>query len=131
MFDDCKTTTNQGDIGEARAIYEYIKLGYVVSKPLNDKAKYDLIIDKDEKLLKVQVKTASALSGKNKDIFKVKICSSYSNKNISKTTPRQDTDYDILFVLTSSDEVWSIPVDVLDSRTQVNIGGTKYQQYKL
>jgi hypothetical protein len=38
--------TNQiGDIGEAIAIAEFTKAGAIVSKPLSDNARYDLIIE--------------------------------------------------------------------------------------
>ena len=48
----------QGDVGEARAIYEFTKLGYQVSVPLAAHCPYDLIIDDGEKLQRVQVKTS-------------------------------------------------------------------------
>ena len=132
MFSNCKTTTEQGDIGEARAIYEYVKLGYIVSKPINDKAKYDLIIDKDGVLQRVQVKTSSNHVKENNNIYKIKISSDYANRNVSIRKPRNELDYDILFVLVESGEVWSIPVEHLgDVKTQINVGGTKYQEYKL
>ena len=45
MFENATTRTKQGDIGEARAIYEYTRLGYGVSRTLFDSCRYDLIID--------------------------------------------------------------------------------------
>lgn len=49
----------QGNIGEAKAIHYYTELGYMVSKPLFENCAYDLIIDKDGMLLRVQVKTST------------------------------------------------------------------------
>lgn len=50
MFENATTFTRQGDIGEARAIYEYTRLGYTVARTLFDSAKFDLIIEKDSEL---------------------------------------------------------------------------------
>lgn len=50
-----------GDIGEAHAIYEFTRLGIPVSKPVNNSMVYDLIIDVNNALYKVQVKTTSGL----------------------------------------------------------------------
>jgi len=59
IFENATTNTKQGDIGEARAIYEYTCLGYTVSRTIFDSAKYDLIIDDGTCLARVQVKTTS------------------------------------------------------------------------
>ncbi len=45
-----------GDIGEAIVIAEAIKKGYTVSIPFGDNKKYDLIIERNGKLEKIQVK---------------------------------------------------------------------------
>lgn len=50
-------TVEIGDIGEAIAIAEFTQAGFIVSKPLSNNARYDLIIDRNNKLYRVQVKT--------------------------------------------------------------------------
>ncbi len=50
-----------GDIGESLAIANFTKNGLVVSKPLSNSVRYDLIIDCNGKLYKVQVKTTNAI----------------------------------------------------------------------
>lgn len=40
-------TVNIGDIGEAMAIADFTKAGFIVSAPLSNNARYDLIIDND------------------------------------------------------------------------------------
>lgn len=49
----------QGDLGEVRCIYELVKLGYSVSKPMHVHLPYDFIADKNNKLYRVQVKNFS------------------------------------------------------------------------
>lgn len=129
MFDNCKTLTKQGDLGEARAIYEYTKMGYVVSKPLCDSEKYDLIVDNGESLKKVQVKT-TAVKNENGtwDVF---IATSGGNTKTHTRRLREDDDYDILFVMNANDECWSIPTTVITAKSYTRVGGTKYNEYKI
>jgi len=47
---------SKGNIGETRFIYEFTKRGIQVSLPIGDNAPYDLIIDFNNKLYKVQIK---------------------------------------------------------------------------
>lgn len=129
MFRNCVTTTDRGSLGEARAIYEYVKLGYIVSTPINDKAKYDLIVDTGTELLKVQVKTTTKKKDKG---YEVRLESSYANRNSSVRTPREDADYDLLFVLDELGNAWSIPVAGLNgAKTGIVVGNTKYNEYKV
>lgn len=52
-------TVTIGDIGEAQAIALFTKKQIPVSKPLTNNVRYDLIIEKDNKLYRVQVKTTA------------------------------------------------------------------------
>lgn len=58
-------TVSIGDIGETQAIALFTKNQISVSKPLTNNTRYDLIIEKNNKLYRVQVKsTASIKDGK-------------------------------------------------------------------
>jgi Holliday junction resolvase-like predicted endonuclease len=54
-------TVSIGDIGESLAIAKFTKEGLTVSKPLSNNAKYDLIVEFNNKLYKVQVKTTNSI----------------------------------------------------------------------
>lgn len=131
IFEHCTTSTAQGDIGEARAIYEFVKRGWVVSKPINDKAKYDLIVDDGVSLKRVQVKTSQCKS-RTSGGYTVNLQTKYSGANQSKQTSREDSDYDALFALTEEDDAWFIPVEAMvGTKTALTVGTKKYAQYKL
>lgn len=53
-----------GDIAQLTVILEFTKRGYQVSSPYGDNAPYDLIIDYEGSLKKVQVKGRSRLKNK-------------------------------------------------------------------
>lgn len=129
MFDNCKTRTKQGDLGEARAIYEYTKMGYIVSKPLCDSEKYDLIVDDGEELKKVQVKTCR-FKPKNKG-YEVYLATSGGNTKENTKRKPQEGDYDELFILTESDECWIIPACYAVGKGSITVGTAKYESYKI
>ena len=56
-------TKSIGDIAELKVAAKYIEKGFIVSKPLTDHAPYDLLIDKEGTILRVQVKARSISSG--------------------------------------------------------------------
>jgi hypothetical protein len=120
MFENAVTYTKQGDIGEARAIYEYTRLGYGVSRTVFDSMKYDLIIDIDGQLYRVQVKTTSYKS--NYGVYQVALSTSGGNQSFNKSRPRQDSDYDILFVMADNGDCWSVPVSEFEARNTLNMG---------
>lgn len=127
IFENAKNPSKQGDIGEAKAIYEYTRLGFTVCRTLFDSAKYDLVVDDGENLLKVQVKTTKYKT-KSKN-YCVDLRSSGGNKSRFINKNRSDDDYDLLFALAENGDCWSIPVDKISYST-VNLG-TKYIQFKL
>lgn len=118
-------TLQLGAIGLSKAIHEYLKLGYMVSIPVIDASDYDLIIEKDNKLYSVQCKFTSA---KNKSgNYKVGLRS--IKTNTKKTVVKQRGVYDILFVMCSDGNCYSIPSSILPKNSVVI--GSKYLKYKL
>ena len=51
-------TQIQGAMTQQKCFLKCIKAGFIVSKPLFDNARYDFILDTDNKLLKIQIKTS-------------------------------------------------------------------------
>ena len=52
-------TVSIGDLGESYAIMQFTQAQAIVSKPLTNNARYDLIIEYNGKLYRTQVKTDS------------------------------------------------------------------------
>ena len=55
---DTKNTQIKGALTEQRCFIKCIEMGYTVSKPIFDNARYDFILDTGKNLLKIQVKTS-------------------------------------------------------------------------
>lgn len=131
-------------LGVHRAVYEYGKLGYNVLWPLCDSAKYDLVIEKDGQFLKVQVKTSRTNiiyrnKRKNGEVTKtpcltrwvVMLATSGGNTKMNTRRQREETDYDILFVLVDNGKCWSIPTTDFEACGSIVICEERYLQYQL
>lgn len=66
----------KGNIGETRLIYEFTKRGLQVSIPVGDNAPYDLVIEFNKKLYKLQVKYS------DEKMFNGSISSPVCSKNL-------------------------------------------------
>lgn len=116
-------TKQQGDIGVAKAIYIYTALGYTISIPNTDNAKYDLIVEKD-KIYKVQVKTTTYKT--KYGIYQTMLRTSGGNQSWSKEYSRIDpSDVDLVFILTEGGICYEFPSEVLKGCSTVNLGKDK------
>ncbi len=129
MFQNCKTTTEQGNIGEAYAIAYYTKIGWKISKPLFVNTDYDLVVDNGTELLKVQIKTTRQRTKTILSSFIVNIKSSGSNARVTDIRDFDNTKVNILFVLANNGDCWSIPVEGFVAKTAITLsnGMDKYK----
>lgn len=56
-------TKDIGTLSEQKVITRLLELGYKVSVPVGDNYRYDLIADKEDKLIRVQVKSGRLKNG--------------------------------------------------------------------
>lgn len=116
MFKHTSTTVGQGSVGLSAAVFKYTQLGYNVLLPLVDNQSYDLAIEKDDVFQKVQVKTSSVIRNGN---YLVQLKKVRHNKNANVITPLEGCD--ILFVLCSNGDCYSIPFDKLPSKVELRV----------
>ena len=111
LLPNCKNTKIQGSIGLGQAIAYFTKKGYVVSLPLNDSQDYDLIVEIDSVLYKIQVKTTNIKS--RSGYYQPYIRQTCKNTKRNYTKPATELKYDFLFITTSSFENWLIPKEII------------------
>lgn len=103
------STQFKGDITELLVSARLLGLGYIVSKPLTQDSKYDLIVDINHKLIRLQVKTARLNDSVRGESIKFN-CRSTTN-NVRECKQRyysaEDVDY---FATYWKNEVYLIPV---------------------
>lgn len=128
LFENTKTFTKQGDLGESRAIYELTKMGYTILVPLTDSDKYDLVINNGSGFLRVQVKTTKYKSSGG---YQVNLVTSGSTPRSNTRRLREDDDYDILFVLNEEDRCWFIPTEHITATQALIVGTEKYKTFEI
>ncbi|MBE6158343.1 MAG: hypothetical protein E7159_00785 [Firmicutes bacterium] len=123
------TYTNKqiGNAALGTAIGYFTNEGYTVSIPLNDTQDYDLIVDIEGKLHKVQVKGTTFKT--KYDVYQVSLKSSGGTKGkIYKTI--KDTDVDLTFVACEDGQMFLIPKEALNNTSTLNLG-KEYLEYRL
>lgn len=128
MFDNSINTRQQGDIGLAVAIAEFSKLNYTISIPLTDNSPYDLIVEKEGTLQKVQVKTSKYKNSYGN--YEVGLRRIRSNKTQNKIHNFDNKETDLLFILLENTDCYLIPCEVLTVKSTITLG-TKYGEYKI
>ena len=128
LFQNISNSIQQGDIGESRAVYEFTVQGFTVSKPLTSTTKYDLIVEKDGVLKRVQVKTTRSLS--KYGVYEASLVTSGGNRTRNAVRHREINDYDLLFVLAEDSSCWIIPAESFDSVRSISLGN-KYSEFKV
>jgi hypothetical protein len=128
-----KNSKKQGDAGLGQAIAYFTMQGYNVALPLTDSADWDLIVEIDDILKKVQVKTSSQLK-KNTEIMIFNCDVKGGNRSFNKpakTIQEQHWDYIFLYHLITGKQAL-IPKDALqNTKGQVNLGNkdSKYGKF--
>lgn len=124
-----KNSKKQGDAGLGQAIAYFTMQGYDVALPLTDSADWDLIVEIDGNLKRVQVKTSSQISARGVMIFNCDVKGgNKSGSTTSKTIQEQNWDLLFLHHLVTGKQAL-IPKDALETKGQVNLGGQKYNEY--
>lgn len=108
---------------------ESLKRGYNVLHPVGGFLAYDLVLDINKILIKVQVKTAS----KNGKRFCCTTCRMINNKYRSGQEKYNIGDFDFAAVVVKDTSIFLVPFTVFTASSSFNIpvvGGGKNEQYR-
>lgn len=122
-----KTNKEKGNTGLGIAIAYYTANGYVVSIPLNDTQDYDLIVEKDNTLKRIQVKATSCKTKYSTYQVALKSCGGTSGKTYKTLI---DTNIEDIFIFTDELDIYIIPKEIIRNKTTINLC-EKYKNYKV
>lgn len=108
----------KGNFGLASAIYYFTKCGYTVSVPLNDTQDYDLVVDINGSLKKIQCKATNQKTEYNSTCVTLKSCGG-TKDTVYKTV--KDTNIDLLFIVNMEDKKWLIPIEDITQSSAMNL----------
>lgn len=121
------TNKEKGNSSLGIAIAYYSCNGYTVSIPLNDTQDYDLIVDKEDSLKKVQVKSSSCKTRYGNYQVALKSCGGTKGKTYKTVV---DTKIDELFILTEDLKIYILPIEEIKNKSTITICN-KYERYKV
>ena len=122
-----ETNKEKGNTSIGIAIAYYVSKGYTVSIPLNDTQDYDLIVDKDNLIKRVQIKSTGCKTKYGNYQVALKSCGGTKGRTYKTVI---ETQIDELFILTKDIEIYIIPKEEIINKSTLNIC-KKYQQYKV
>ena len=104
-------TQQKGLETELECQLRFIKMGYLVSVPIGQDSRYDMVIDIDKKLYKIQIKTSRPNDSANEGLM----FSTASNRmnhtqgNIRQKYSKEDVDF---FTTIYQNEMYLIPIEL-------------------
>ena len=122
-----KTNKEKGNTSLGIAIAYYVSNGYIVSIPLNDTQDYDLIVDKDNIIKRVQIKSTSCIGKSGNYQVALKSCGGTNGKTYKTLI---ETNIDEVFILLENMEIYIIPIEKIKNKSTLTICN-KYKKYKI
>lgn len=122
MLTNLRNAKKQGNVGIGFAIAWYTANEWTVCVPLNDSQDYDLIVEKDGDVRRIQVKTC-----------RMKLPSGMYQVALKSMNKEQVKLFDAnlvedIFILTNDGCAYLIPSNVVSSRHSINVPG-KYASF--
>lgn len=118
---------DKGRAGLSLAIAYFGSNGYTVSLPLNDTQDYDLIVDKDDVLSKVQVKFTGYKT--DADVYQCALKSTSGTTRKMYSTVK-NTSVHLLFVACDDMSLYVIPKEDINNSSTINLNKA-YEKYKV
>lgn len=128
MFNDF-STGQKGNVGLGMAIAYFSKLGSTVALPLTDTQAYDLIVDMNGELKKVQVKftTRTIPNGNYYVDMRLRGHVNAEGKYYQKEMDKTQIDY--VYICTAAFSEYLFPANAITSQTMAL--GDKWKDYKI
>ena len=109
----------KGNIGEAKCLAKMVELGVPVCLPFGDNERYDMVIEHNGKLEKIQIKYSSQQESEGSIVFKT---ASSTNHTTNKHLSSYENDVDaFLFYNSLTDEVYYMPISIIQNRKSVTM----------
>lgn len=122
-------TRQQGNVGLGAAIAYFTSTGAPVFIALAETQRFDLVVQLDGSLVRVEVKTASRKS--RNGVLQVKLNTCGGNRTGPvRSTPFDPKDSDLLFVKSLDGPCWLIPTAEISAVYELSLGA-QVERYRL
>ena len=123
MLKEHKNSKVKGTVGVGQAIAYFTRIGVVVSIPINDSQPYDLIIDVDGELKRVQVKPTTT------DAISLRTTGGNQSFHTAKLFDHESCDF--IYGMKNTGESWLIPTNAFTNINSIKLTDVKYSSYKV
>jgi hypothetical protein len=116
-----RETKREGEIAEAGFAYKAMKMGLAVLKPLGDSERYDSVVNRGRKFVRVQVRSSQTMS--RWKMYSVASCYkiNHGSKARAEQVPYSEEEIDFLAVHLVPEDTWYLlPVAALRGRVRLN-----------
>lgn len=121
------TNKEKGNSGLGLAIAYFTTNGYTVSVPLNDTQDYDLIVDKNNVLKRVQVKSTGCKTKYGNYQVALKSCGGTKGRTYKTII---ETEVELIFIATENKKMYLIPKKIIKNKATLNLC-SKYSKYQI
>jgi hypothetical protein len=131
MLKEQKNKKCQGTVGVSYAIAFFGERGWATFIPIGDNSRFDLVVEIEGKLNRVEVKTTSVHS-RHGDGWDVQLKTNGGNMSGSgRITNFDNTLVDYLFVLTEEGDRFFIPAECVKGKSAIVVGHNSYKEFKM
>lgn len=120
MLQEQRNSKKQGDVGFGVAVGWFAEKGHTVCLPLTDSQDFDLVVEMDGELKKVQVKTTYHKSPHG--VYMADLRTHGGNRSGNTVKKFEPSKVDLLFVLTEGGDKYLIPADKVNAMSVFNLG---------
>ena len=123
-------TKLKGDTALGKAISYFLTADYEVCLPIGDKRDYHLVVEKEGKLYRVQVKYGGLYKGRQRCRVALRVMGGNQSFHTAKKYHRNA--FELLFVYTAKHESYLLPWnDSIIGKSELGIEAKKYSSFKL
>ncbi len=123
-------TKEKGDLAMAFAIQFFVSNGYEVCLPIGDKRDYDLVVEKQGILSRVQVKYGGLYNGLKRCQVALRVMG--GNQSFYRAKKYSANAFEYLFVYTAKGESYLLPWDdTIIGKSSLSIEAVKYSSFRI
>lgn len=112
------TNKEKGNAALGMAIAYFAANGYIVSIPLNDTQDYDLVVDRNDRMERIQVKSSGCKTKYGITQVALKSCGGTNGKTYKTVV---DTNIDKIFIVNELGEMYLLPKSEIKNRCTLNL----------
>lgn len=121
-------TKRKGSLAIGEAIAHFTNNGITVLIPISDCDKYDIVIDQNGKLKRIQCKYSNDNEPSGAFIIDLRTFGGYRKKTYHTKYIKEDFDY--LFAYCSNGEKYLIPSEKIIGKAHLAVGKKRWNEYK-